>query len=1090
MKVFYSENDDALRRELFSRIRKDMEDGPAFGSVLLVVPAQMTLSMEEEALASVDPRGFFRLNIVSGGKLRQDILEKTGGSGRVAIDTIGRKMLLRRVINKVKGELTAFQGICLDPGFLDMAGDFLVQMKQNRVDADILQSAAEKETGLLGRKLADMALIAKGYADASLGKLEDSEDILAFTTQKLDGTTLLKNVKIYYCGFYSFTKNEMEFLRALDRNSAGLQIALVCGEGEEFKASVRTIRLLGVPAEKIPAEQRAKPFFEIVQCANTYTQAETIAIRMLKLVREKGYKYSDMAVLAPEGHSSAGMIKRVLTDLGIPVFMDETRSIMHSSAAELVSALLDLSCGEYKTRDIVRFVKTGILGAPEETVFRFEKYAWSFHIKGKRFLKPFKYSDKNTKAMLPELEALRKVAASAAEPLVEKLSLAKTAGEKTEVFTEYLNTDLGFEKWLEETAARQNEDGFEDSAEQTRQLAGVIKDIAQQIIHLIGDESVSAEEFRGIFMDALKDVKIGVLPQAEGKVQIGSVKRSIIQDKKAVFFATFCDGLVPSSPGSFGVLTEKEISGLEKKDVPLAKPSDLLISEELFMLFRSAACAKELLWIGLPSTDLEGGEYNASPALGMLKSRCSGGPGPKDAKDPAASGSKDTNCPEAHETKDAESTGDQTAFLEGARLPLEKLSVALRDGLSGEEVPELWKAVYNELSAKAPQVKEGLLFDPAEPPLDKKLAERLFSSYDGSKSLSPSRLDLFASCPFKHFMTYGLRPVEDADFTITGREMGDMIHEALLKLSEKLSSVSAEKGIAMTDPKSLWMTVSPEELDSMLKEILDGMAQTSLSGIMQSSKEEMYRSERILDTCSRFARHLIHQVRSGNIERMYFETPFKREGTFGPIELSTSTGTVYVEGKIDRVDILPGADGEEYVKIIDYKSGSDRFIKGLVEEGLKMQLMTYLEGALGSGGRPAGVYYFRINADDVAASVEDLLSDDISEKVLNAIEKEYRLDGVTVAEGQVIRSIDKGFDETGESTVVNLKRHANGNLGGSFISPEDMEEFRAQFRRNLLSVSERLFSGDIKAQQKKRGNDYDSCAYCDYASICLKSIRV
>ena len=163
MKVFYSSSDESVRRELFQRIKTDLTDGPASGSVLLVVPAQITLSMEEEALERVDGRGFLRLNIVSGGKLREDILAKTGGSGRVAINTIGRKMILRRVINSVKPQLGAFQGVCADPRFLDMAGDFLVQMKQNRVDAEMLGEAAEKESGLLGRKLADLKLIAQGY---------------------------------------------------------------------------------------------------------------------------------------------------------------------------------------------------------------------------------------------------------------------------------------------------------------------------------------------------------------------------------------------------------------------------------------------------------------------------------------------------------------------------------------------------------------------------------------------------------------------------------------------------------------------------------------------------------------------------------------------------------------------------------------------------------------------------------------------------------------------------------------------------------------------------------------------------------------
>ncbi|MBR5730611.1 MAG: PD-(D/E)XK nuclease family protein, partial [Firmicutes bacterium] len=546
---------------------------------------------------------------------------------------------------------------------------------------------------------------------------------------------------------------------------------------------------------------------------------------------------------------------------------------------------------------------------------------------------------------------------------------------KAAAFIEYLDKTLGFEGWLEDTAEQQNEDGFTDSAEQTRQLASVAESTAEQIVQLLGSEKVSAEEFRDTFMDALKDVKIGVLPQAEGRVQIGSAKRSIIQDKKAVFLATFCDGSIPSSPGSSGVLTEKEINSLAGKGTPLSKPSDLLISEELFMLFRSASCARELLWAGLPSSDLEGGELTPSPALPMLKER----------------------YPNVRELRDAESSGDTSVFIEGSRLPLEKLSIAVRDGLSGEEIPELWKAVYNELAQGAPQVKAGLLFDPSEPPLDKKLAEKLFSGADGAKSLSPSRLDLFAACPFKHFITYGLRPVEDADFTISGREMGDILHEALLRLSEKLSAVSAEKGLDITDPESLWMTVGEDEVDAMLKEILADMAENSMGGLMQSSGEEIYRSERILDSCSRFARHMIYQVRAGNIKRMYFETPFRRDRGFGPVKLETAAGTVYVEGKIDRVDILPGADGKEYIKIIDYKSGKDKFSRELVEEGLKMQLMTYLEGASGGGGSPAGVYYFRINADDLEASMEDLLSDELSEKVVKSIEKEYRLDGITVS---------------------------------------------------------------------------------------------
>ena len=262
MKVFYSDSDDILKKELFKRIREDLQKED--GRVLLVVPAQSTLSAEEEALKEVDPRGFFRLNIISGGKLREDILAREGGSGRTVINTIGRGMLLRRITSRLEGSFKAFSGVSRDPRFIDMAGDFLVQMKQNRVSVEQLREKAESaKEGILKRKLCDMQLIAQAYEEAMAGQLEDSEDLLQFTTEKLRSTSMLKDAYVYFYGFYSFTKSETEFLNALDGASRGLCIAIINGEGEEFQACRRTIKMLGAQAEKLPSGEAKKPVLEI-----------------------------------------------------------------------------------------------------------------------------------------------------------------------------------------------------------------------------------------------------------------------------------------------------------------------------------------------------------------------------------------------------------------------------------------------------------------------------------------------------------------------------------------------------------------------------------------------------------------------------------------------------------------------------------------------------------------------------------------------------------------------------------------------------------------------------------------------------------
>ena len=52
-----------------------------------------------------------------------------------------------------------------------------------------------------------------------------------------------------------------------------------------------------------------------------------------------------------------------------------------------------------------------------------------------------------------------------------------------------------------------------------------------------------------------------------------------------------------------------------------------------------------------------------------------------------------------------------------------------------------------------------------------------------------------------------------------------------------------------------------------------------------------------------------------------------------------------MEGRIDRVDILKEKD-ERYVKIIDYKSGSNDFSLSDVYYGFQIQLLVYLDAVL------------------------------------------------------------------------------------------------------------------------------------------------
>ena len=1073
MKVYYTEKDADLKHAMFAKIREDLAKIPGpFERVVLVVPRQSTFSIEEEALDTLGGKGFFTLNVVSADKLRGDIIRQTGGSGRTSVNAIGRGMVLRRAAAKLGPQLSAFSGVCTDPRFTELLRDLTVQLKQGGIDSARLSELADGLVpgSLLERKLRDVSLIEAAYEDALAGTFSDSEDELAFVTSRVSESGYIKTSKVYYYGFSTFSVLEKDFLKALDRSCAGLDIYLSCGEGMEFAVTKKTIAMLGAPAERLPETGGAKgaqPSLEVVLCASPFTQAEALAARILRLVREEGMSYSDIAVLTPGSDAAGSLLKRVLVSAGIPVFMDERRSVLHSSCAEAAAALLSLTDGCYNEWDIIRFLKSGVYECDKETVWAYGSYSKRFRVRGRRFLTPLRYRDDCVSdEQFSAFEKLRADLAALLVPFVEAFAAEPKAEGKARVFARFLSEELGIEKRLETLASAFAEAGFTDAAEETRQLWPVTDGILRQITELLGDEEMSCEEFGRIVMGALKDIKVGVLPQAEGRVQIGEIRRSLPAAKKAVFITGFCDGLIPSAAEAGGILTETELNALSEKGAVLAKSSAALISEEIFMVFRAAGCAEKLLWTGITAGSESGEALNASPLLKELEKRYEN----------------------VLHISDAENSGDVLQFIQGENMPVGKTAEALRAGLAGDPVPEVWKAVYNILKDKAPQLKAGLLCTGKEEPLGKGLAKDLYGR-GGELSLSPSRLDSFAACPFKHFVSYGLKPMQPKDFGIASAEIGDIYHEALLKLCEKLSEDARKAGKAMTDPSSLWMTVSRQQAESMVSDIIDGMADDALGGVMSSSKAEVYRSQRVKEVCMRFAWHMIEQVRAGSIDSMFFEISFGRGGKLPPLELETAAGRVYIEGKIDRVDELPGPGGSRYTKIVDYKSGSTSFSRPLIEKGLMLQLMIYLEGAMGGrDSKPAGIYYFRIGADEVEAALADMDSDSLSDEILEKISSRYRLDGLTVNDEAVLRGLDGGLVADGRSGVVNVKRNKDGAFTGAVISAEEMDDLRKQFKAGLKSAAESLAMGDISAVRKTVGTVFDSCRYCSYSGICLRDM--
>ena len=1079
--ILCSSCEEQLRREMYKRIEAQLSDirqGKSSAErVILVVPAQSTLQTEEEGFRYLGGKGFIDFAVMSGARLRSYVLSETGSPDKTAVNTIGRKMLLRRIASKRRPELSSFGSVCERPGFLDLAGDMIVQLKQNEIDPTDLACIAEMKTltPILAEKLSDMQLIYADYEMFMAGKYTDSEDLLKYTESKLKESEYIKSSIIWYYDFYSFTKREYSFLKELSSCAAEFNAAMLAGDKRYVCGERTAARLsseLGIKRQVLRDEEEKEHDIRVIKCASPYSQSRTIAADILSKVRDENISYKDVIVLTQDMEGMGENLKRVFTSFGIPVFIDEKRSMQHSAAAGIVSSSLDAAVSGFKRQHVLAFLKSGILGTKPDDISLFENYVRQYKVFDKAFLKPFKYGrDKLGQERFETVESIRASIEKTLLPFKEDLDKASTAEEKTRVLYDFLTEGISLPSYLESRGKELEEDGFLDASQELSQSFAVIVDIMDQIVELFGDEEINGSDYANMLTSCFEDIKVGVLPQAEGKVRIGTVTRSSFSDVHTLYIAGFNDGMIPSDPAGENILTDSEIEFLADAGIMASKTSDTLSLEEEYQIERALNTDTKETVICCSLSDLDGNAMRPSPLLSDLP----------------------VSRFKLKEEKDLDEDKELLGYIQNKETVFAKMPQLIKTLSRGEDIPEAWKAAYDIVKddPKSRVLSEAVFFAPVGGKIAPEVSNELFKR-GGDDHYSPTQLEVYSSCPFKHFVSRGLAPEELDVFDVGSREAGNIYHLVLLQLSQMLTDGCKEKGIDMTDPMSPWMTITEDEVSSLIEEILEKNKDVFMDGVMSFDESSEYRVSRIKSVCMVFAKYMIEQVRKGKISAMYFETPFGSGKTFPAVRVPTPFGDAIIEGQIDRVDILGSGDGR-YVKIIDYKSGDKSFDRKKVEEGIDLQLMIYLEGVLGSDNAlmPGGVFYYAVKDHEKERDYSVVIADEISKDISEKIAKEFALDGIVVKEPAVLTAMDTEIvsGDTTKTSVFNDRHRARTEEGKALISKEDMEKLRIDFKNALTKICEGLRSGDISIDPKYYKNENIGCKYCSFSAVCLRDLK-
>ena len=1130
------------------------------GRSLLLVPDQFSLQAERDAFFYLDKTGLMDLAVVDFSALGHKILKEAGSPVPPLIDKYGRHMLLTRILEESDDALKIYKGVRGKNSFVERVNMLISEMKRSEVSVDMLREVSEslEDSSFLKYKLKDIVTLFFLYEEAIAGKYLDSEDYITFYGDKMLDSSLVAASDVWVYGFDTFTPKNMLVLERILKTARSLNIVMTWEDAAKtppersakddagdpsqsgdaawpgdagflaaddredlFSLTGFVIRNLVEMAEDLNEEvtcqaitgfvrdnlwsktlreisvsqedslQEKDPRITAVCTSNIYAEADRAAAYILQLVREHGYRFGDIVVVCNDTGLRSGVIRRTFVRWGIPVFIDQKRKVIQHPVVGFLLSLLEIIGSGYRDSAVMQLIKSGFLGLAEEEQDALENYVQQFKIRGTLWKKPFsRMGDNYTAEDLNRFNELREQVVSVIETARDRIGKYNTAGEKIRGLYGFLADDFMMEDRIEAMAKAQQEAGFLDGAAETGQSWNVICRIFDQIVETVGEERLSGRALRQIVEAGLAEMEIGIVPVNPDSVLVGTMQRTRVGRVKALLVLGANEGLLPLQKTDEGLLSEREKAVLEEMDLEFSRTEDMVKQEERLAIYRTLSQQEERLYVSCSRIDETGGELRPSAVFreleNFLQSRA-------ESDDSVVLGDLED--------------GEVTEIAVSPKGAISYLTDAFREYLEDGKLDEDWLYAGLWYGSHEPEemerIRRGMEFDNEQNALGGQLADALYRGDRRAIEASASRLEKYSGCPFAHFISYGLRPEDLRVFEMGPREIGDIYHECIMKLSQRLTAgEDSFQGldavpVAVTDPDSRWMKITQEECREEIRRILQEETDTYREGLLSSGRNESYRTERIVDICSRVAWAMIGQVRRGRIREMYFEQPFARGAQLPPVRVTAGEHEVLIKGKIDRMDVLEMPEHEDglktAVRIVDYKTGGDSVDVEHFRSGYKLQLMLYLKAATQKQEvKPAGVFLFKIREIDADADARTVVPGEAAAE--ERMEDAYKLEGIVLDDMDLIDAMDTEIG--GASKVLPIKYVKkngtySGSSGGYLFSREEFEELSAQVDRQVDRICREICDGKIDIRPKKEkkkdmeGNYKTSCKYCSYKSICM-----
>lgn len=1066
------------------------------GNAVLIVPEQFTFETERTLVHEYGPRSFLNIEALSFSRLAHRVMSEYGGLACHYIDDCGRYILMRLALKKLDGMLNVYARQAAGVSFVKAMVDAVGEYKVCGIDADMLDTAAKSTGGgLLRQKLEDISLIMRTYNALLENGFSDPLDDLARLAKKLDGCRFFEGKTVIFDGFKGFTPHERAVIEKILCQADDVYVTL-CAEGLGntefaglFSPVEKTARQLtslagkcGVPvaspmkltethrfeSESLCALEQtvfrpgAPSYGEnvddihIISAQNVYDESRFAACEITRLVREKGCRYGDIAIISRGLELYDGILDPIFEQHGIPLFYDCRRGLESHPLMALVLSLMDMMTANFRQEHVLRYLKTGLAGFTVEEASRLENYMLMWDIKGAQQWEcewhgspaGFENAPKDKTAReLAELNALRERFYNPVAALLSKME----SGGKARALYDFL-CETGARDAVTQACRVLKENGEVRLADEYAQIWEKLIGMLDQITIAAKNESLTLREFAELLRLVVDGADLGSIPPTLDAVAAGDAERIRTGGAKYVFILGLAEGIFPRAANTGGLISDSERRKLISMGLELSPPADEQAADERFFAYKAFTCASRGIYLCCPRGDATGRALRPSYFLSAVKKLF-------------------PLC----KTKD-EPLSDPLFNITNDRTAFNLLAQRFGDGSTFTSTLKTLFENNDKYTSRLAALKRAS----GRHRLHFSNAQTARALYGEDMHVSPSRIETFGQCRFLYFCKYGLKAKPRRRAELDAPEIGTVIHFVL----ERLLLETNEQGLA---------EVPEQELESMVKKLLEQFAQSFLGGLEDKPERFRHLFNSLAETVLCLVKHIAEEFAQSGFKPADFELAINDDGEVKPYSLGLPDGgRLVVGGKVDRVDTMR-IDGKTYLRVVDYKTGSKTFNLNDLLYGLNLQMFIYLftlcrnakERYVQTGELlPAGVLYVPAKRPEI--SVERGTAE---EKIKAEADKELRMNGLVADEPEVILSMESTAG--GKFIPAALKQEMDDDGAVRYTvtgrsSVASLEQFgilKRHIEDTLVKMAKALHSGDAAAVPVS-GLGYHPCDYCDYACVC------